>query len=59
MKMTIDETGKPLGHPSELADVIIRIVDGAYELGIDLDEAVKVKMAYNKKRPFKHGRKVL
>jgi NTP pyrophosphatase (non-canonical NTP hydrolase) len=59
MQLTFDDKGKPLGYPSELADVIIRIVDQAYELNIDLDKAVTAKMAYNATRPYKHGRKVL
>jgi len=59
MELTFNDKGKPLGYPSELADVIIRIVDQAYELNIDLDKAVTAKMAYNATRPYKHGRKVL
>lgn len=48
---------KPEGVAAELADVIIRIGDlcGAY--GIDLDAAVKAKMAYNKLREYRHGGK--
>lgn len=55
----IDENGKPEGLASELADVIIRIADLCAYLGIDLDEAIKVKMAYNATRPYMHGGKRL
>jgi len=41
----------------ELADAIIRLLDIAGFYDIDLDWHVKAKMAYNKTRPFKHGKK--
>jgi hypothetical protein len=59
MELTFEDSGKPIGFPSELADAIIRIVDLAEYLHIDLDRAVMVKMAHNETRPYKHGRKVL
>lgn len=50
--------GKPEGFASELADVIIRVGDLAGWLGIDLEKAVKEKMAYNVTRPNKHGKRI-
>jgi NTP pyrophosphatase (non-canonical NTP hydrolase) len=48
---------KPEGIPSEFADVIIRILDASAYYGIDIDRAVTEKMAFNKTRPHKHGKK--
>lgn len=48
--------GKPEGVPSELADVIIRCFDMADYYGIDLGNAIEEKMAFNKTRPYKHGK---
>ena len=50
------EKGAPKGIPSELADVIIRVGDLAGVYGIDLEAAVRDKMAYNETRPHKHGK---
>jgi len=41
----------------ELADIIIRALDNAAQMGIDIEEAVRVKSAYNRTRPFRHGGK--
>jgi NTP pyrophosphatase (non-canonical NTP hydrolase) len=41
----------------ELADAIIRLCGLAGIYKIDLDWHVKAKMAYNEKRPYKHGKK--
>lgn len=49
---------KPVGVPSEFADVIIRIANVCGRYGVDLDEAVRVKMLYNETRPYKHGNKL-
>lgn len=46
---------KPCGIPIELADIIIRVLDICGQYGIDLDNAVTMKMAYNKSRPYRHG----
>jgi NTP pyrophosphatase (non-canonical NTP hydrolase) len=49
---------KPCGFPSEIADILIRVGDLAGHLGIDLEEAVRAKMAHNATRPHRHGGKV-
>lgn len=48
---------KPCGIAIELADVIIRIADTCGSLGIDLERALRMKMDYNKTRPYRHGGK--
>lgn len=48
---------KPCGFPSELADIVIRVGDLAFRLGIDLEKAVEEKMKYNRTREFLHGGK--
>jgi len=49
---------KPVGIPSELADIIIRVLDICGLYGIDIESAVRAKMAYNQTRPHRHGGKV-
>lgn len=41
----------------ELADVVIRLMDLAHSRGWDVAGAILAKMEYNKKRPYKHGKK--
>ena len=48
---------KPEGFGVELADAIIRILDLAEFLNIDIEEMIKIKMNYNKGREYKHGKK--
>ena len=47
---------KPEGVPSEMADIVIRVADFCYHHKIDLGLAVREKLAFNKTRPFKHGK---
>ena len=49
--------GKPEGVPIELADAVIRCFDMAYVFGIDLEAAIKEKYAFNKTRPYLHGKR--
>lgn len=51
------ENGKPEGIPIELADVFIRIFDFCGHFGIDLEEAITMKMKFNRGRSFRHGGK--
>ena len=53
------EPGKPEGFPTELADIVIRTMDLAEWLGIDLEKEILQKHAYNQTRPRKHGGRVL
>jgi NTP pyrophosphatase (non-canonical NTP hydrolase) len=55
----IDENGKPQGIASELADVIIRCMDLAEFLEIDLGSVIEIKTAYNEYRKPMHGGKAL
>lgn len=48
---------KPEGIATELADTIIRILDYAAAVGIDIDAAIMAKHTYNKDRPYQHGGK--
>jgi len=48
---------KPEGVPSELADVVIRVLDFCYTEGIDLEAIIEEKLAYNATREYKHGKK--
>lgn len=57
--LSFEADGKPVGFASELADVVIRVADIAGGYGIDLNDVIEKKLAYNKTRPYKHGGKLL
>jgi len=48
---------KPEGVPSELADIVIRVLDVAGLYGIDLQAVIEEKMAFNASRDKMHGGK--
>lgn len=56
-KTILDHKGKPLGVPSELADVVIRVADLCGVLQIDLEGIIRRKLEYNRSRGYKHGGK--
>lgn len=51
-------SAKPEGIPIELADLLIRVFDTCARYGIDLENALVLKMAYNESRPYRHGGKL-
>lgn len=50
---------KPEGIATELADVIIRIMDTAAACGIPVAEVIVEKNRFNATRPYRHGGKVI
>lgn len=58
-EVTYNEKGKPEGFPTELADAVIRIMDLAEAIGIDLQKEILEKHEYNRKRPQMHGGKLI
>ena len=56
MRTVMSDSGKPEGLPSELADIVIRVMDVCGGLGIDLDEEIRIKVAYNRRRPAMHNK---
>ncbi len=61
LEMTLRADGKPEGALAELADVLIRVLDLVQPLEElvheDFGEAVLLKMAYNRTRPVRHGKR--
>lgn len=56
--LTIADSGKPEGFASELADVIIRVLDLGGALGINLEDVIVKKLKYNANSRGKlHGRR--
>lgn len=64
IELTVDNAAqlgfdaKPLGFGIELADILIRVFDTAEAYGIDLQQALEIKAAYNRGRPYRHGGKL-
>lgn len=50
-----EKDGKPEGMVTELADTVIRVLHLADLLGLDLEDAIERKMAFNEKREYRHG----
>jgi hypothetical protein len=46
---------KPEGVSVELVDAMIRILDILYSEDVDIDKVMRLKMDYNKTRPYRHG----
>ena len=57
----VDQGGvvKPEGIGSELADVLIRLLDTCATYNIDLEQEFYLKMEYNETREHRHGGKLL
>lgn len=49
---------KSEGVAVEFADLLIRVFDTCGRYNIPLEDALRLKMAYNKTRPHKHGGKL-
>jgi len=54
-----DPNGKPDDVKSELADILIRLLDTCQRYNVDLELEYERKMAYNKTRPYRHGGKLV
>lgn len=57
MVLSTISIGKPLGVASELADVLVRLLDTADRCGVDLVAEFEAKVRYNATRGYKHGGK--
>jgi hypothetical protein len=53
------EYAKPEGIPSEMADIIIRVLDFCHRHKIDIEEVLLEKLTYNTTRGHRHGGKRL
>ena len=52
-----ESDGKPEGFTVELADTLIRIFDMCAAYKLDIENALEIKMEFNKSRPYRHGNK--
>lgn len=48
---------KPDGFGSELADVLVRLLDTCERTGVDIEYELDRKIAYNSTRGYRHGNK--
>lgn len=51
--------GKPEGFAVEIADTVIRLLDLAGQIGLDLDALVQMKHEFNATRAERHGGKLI
>lgn len=51
--------GKPDDVGSEMADVLIRLLDTCDIYGLDLEAEYERKIAFNRTRPYQHGGRTL
>lgn len=56
LREVVINQGKPEGFGVELADVIIRVLDLAGHLDLDIASLIRLKMRYNNTRPKKNGK---
>lgn len=48
--------GDSKAHAKEVADIIIRALDYAYEIGMNIDQVVFDKIERNRSRAYKHNK---
>ncbi|SRR6266496_2446765 len=58
VNLTDKQTGKPEDVGSELADVLIRLLDTCHRYGYNLEKEYERKMTYNRTRPYRHGNRL-
>jgi len=56
LRYAADGSGKVEGFESEMADVVIRVMDLMEALDMSLERAMELKTDYNQRRPLLHGR---
>jgi hypothetical protein len=56
---TVFDGQKPRGFPSELAEILIRLMDTAKRHNVDLVKEFRQNMKHNWTRPVRHGGKAI